>query len=165
MTEHNHNPTNSGLLVKWHCNRFFGEFQTTDHRHQQKKLKLTCLLGMGWIQIHFEWWQKVYPLKKSLLYNVFQKFMFFTSDVSVFIQLVVTIWRGWRCWRRISGVVESLSVFFSGFVISAKSIGHSWWAMIYCCWYWNYDILLKILEIVRFKKIEYFDRCQKLFFW
>ena len=49
--------------------------------------------------------------------------------------------------------------FFSNFVTSSNFIGHCQWAMIYCCRFWNYDILLKCLEIMRFKNI-YFDWCQ-----
>ena len=63
------------------------------------------------MHICFEWYQNVYPLDTVLFYNVSLHLMFFTSAVSVFVWLVVTIWRVWRFWRRISVVVKYLYVF------------------------------------------------------
>ena len=41
--------------------------------------------------------------------------------------------------------------FFSGCLISESSIAHDLWSMLYCSRFWNYEILLIVFEIVRFK--------------
>ena len=48
-------------------------------------------------------------------------------------------------------VVKSLSVYFAKFVSKANSVVRGLWVMIYCCRFWNDEILLEILEIERFK--------------
>ena len=70
--------------------------------------------------------------------------------VSVFIQLSVTVWMGWRFWRCICDVFKSLSVFYV-LLILANSVGRSLRAMIYCSRFWNYEILLKISKLWDFK--------------
>ena len=55
------------------------------------------------------------------------------TNFSVFIKLVVTVWRAWRCWIRFNGFVKLLSILFSKFTSLANSIDHCWWVMIYYC--------------------------------
>ena len=73
----------------------------------------------------------------------------FLLVMSVFQPTCRNYMKGWSFWRRISGVVKSISVLFSEFLSLANSIGHGWWAIIYCCIFWNYEILLKCFEIAR----------------
>ena len=61
----------------------------------------------------------------------------------------------WCCW--------SAFCFFSEFLGLANSIGYRWGSMIYCCRFWDYEILLKNRNC-EVKKKEYFDWCHNLFF-
>ena len=136
----------------------------TEHCYKQKYLKSTCLLSMGWMEIFFNDFRRFIFYRKYCSQICLCSEWFSNSDVSVFIQLVVTIWRGWRWWRRIIFIVKLLSILFSDSVSSADSIGYGWRAMIYCCRFWNDEILLKFFEIVRLKNyVEYFNRYQNLF--
>ena len=50
-----------------------------------------------------------------------------------------------------------LPFFFSSF----NSVDRGWWVIIFCCRFWNYDILLKISKLWGLKTyVEYFDRYQ-----
>ena len=62
--------------------------------------------GCKFFKLH----QKFYLLNKILSRMCLFTYYFFTIDISVFIQLVVTIRRSWRCWRSISGVVKYISI-------------------------------------------------------
>ena len=65
-TEHHHNPTKSWPLVQWHCNCFSWCFKWPSIAINRFFLKSTCILSMGWMQIRFEWRQKIYRLDQRL---------------------------------------------------------------------------------------------------
>ena len=87
----------------------------------------------------------------------------FTCDVSVFIQLVINIQRGWIFWRRICGVVKLLYFFFPSLwarPILKAMVNEQWYIIadyitVIFCWY--------ISKWWGLKKDDYLNRCQNLF--
>ena len=148
VTQQNMGPWCSDTLI------FFWLFQTTKHLSQHKRLNQHVIWVWVGYRFIFNNYRRFVVWRKYFYRMCLWSEWFFPSDFSVFIQLVVTLWRGWRCWRIISGVFKLLFVLFSEFVSSANSIVRGWWDMIYCCRFWNYDILLIIFDIVRFLKIN-----------